>query len=453
MAQIRRANPFEVVDRVRYGPEPGGSKKKSLRGLEVFLWLLCIITLLVVFNAVHGAVAENGLGVGLLNAAGKAAGFRMPFTPPPFGGRERVTILLMGTDATNDLCDTVIVVFLNVKAHRVALLSVPRDSYVRLASGKATKLTHAFPLAKERTGEDSDGIEAVLSTVQSNLGLPIDRWVRVDIKGFEELVDAVGGVPLEVEKQMKYTDREQGLHIDLLPGFQTLNGNQAMQYVRFRNDPEGDLGRVRRQQKFLSSLSSKLGRMAKDRDLGALIGLVPRVLKHVDTDLTAGELTQMANLARSIDLAGVETKVAAGESSFIATKDGNMSIYRLDLSQIGSDVAELERLCSTVKPEPPETRLVWLEVLNGSNRDGLAAKWADGLKAKGFRVANVENATTRDHTETAIQYSPDYESTARQIAGLMGVSETNLLPCDPLRTDEVDIRIVLGAGQQAPTTH
>lgn len=199
-------------------------------------------------------------------------------------------ILVLGVDSRHDdlgRSDTLFVAMMDTESHHISLLSVPRDTFVRIPRYGWDKINHAYTYG---------GHERTRETVEGFLGIRIDNYVMVDFKGFKGIVDAVGGVDINVEKRMYYEDPwddDGGLVIDFQPGMQHMNGEQAIKYVRFRNDSEGDFGRIKRQQQFVKALVKKV---TDSNLLTTMPDLIPKVLEMVKTDLS---LLEMATLAKA----------------------------------------------------------------------------------------------------------------------------------------------------------
>jgi len=141
-----------------------------------------------------------------------------------------------------------------------------------------TKLVHAYA-----TG----GVGRTRAAVARLLNVPVAHYFIFSIPAMRHLVDLVGGVPVLVEKRMLYHDVEQGLFIDLQPGSQVMDGARAEQYLRFRNDPDGDIGRIRRQQLFLRAALQTVHRPGVWIRLPQIIGTARAEL---GTDLTSEQL-------------------------------------------------------------------------------------------------------------------------------------------------------------------
>lgn len=183
-------------------------------------------------------------------------------------------VLLIGYDSREDryLSDVLMVAQLEEGSRRLKLLSIPRDLYVRIPNARD-------PYQKINAAYAIGGPELAVETVEGLTSIPIDHYAAVDFKGFTKAIDAVGGVPIKVEKSYY----EQGYtNIDLEPGRQTLSGEQALAYVRFRHNSRGDFGRIERQQKLLSALIDKV---VSVEGIRGLPGLVNVASKYVGTDL------------------------------------------------------------------------------------------------------------------------------------------------------------------------
>lgn len=215
---------------------------------------------------------------------------RVPFEKGQF------TVLMMGCDARpgdeTSRSDTLMVAFVDLTSDVVRLVSIPRDTYITIpTSGERTKINHAYAYG---------GIELTEETLKENFDIDIDYTAEVDFQGFVDVIDAVGGVTIDVPMDMQYA--AEG--IDLQAGMQTLSGEQSLQFCRFRSDGQGDLGRVERQQLFMSTLKDQLlsmGTMLKIPDISTAIK------NNVVTNLTGSQLLQiMMDLGDGFELVTLE---------------------------------------------------------------------------------------------------------------------------------------------------
>ena len=180
--------------------------------------------------------------------------------------------------------DTLFVVMFDTKNKAASLLSVPRDTRVRIKGHGWDKINHAYAYG---------GRELTQKTTEELLGIKINNYVMVDFKGFVGLVDAIGGVDINVEKKLYYFVTWDGFKIDLKKGMQHMDGKTAIQYVRYR-DEEGDIGRIRRQQHFIMAVYD---RITSANMLLHIPGLAKQLTNMVKTDLP---LTDMVDLGRAL---------------------------------------------------------------------------------------------------------------------------------------------------------
>lgn len=224
-------------------------------------------------------------------------------------------ILVMGVDRVldapigspesfNGRSDSMFIIRLDPNDRSINILSIPRDTQVPIPGYGVTKINAAnvyggAALAQEVVSEKLNGIE-------------IDRYVRLDTSGLSALVDAVGGVEVNVPKRMKYVDKTQKLNIDLYTGIQILNGEQAEGFARFRYDEEGDLGRIKRQQIILKAIKTKLASPTVVLRLNDLINVMQ---KHVESSLSFDEMMAIATFSLTLKPDQINTTSLKGRPS------------------------------------------------------------------------------------------------------------------------------------------
>jgi LCP family protein required for cell wall assembly len=225
-----------------------------------------------------------------------------------------MNILCMGVDSNgrhaqrflNTRSDTMMLVHIDPELKRVGLVSIPRDSRVKLpGSHGIDKINSAHALG---------GPELAVEAVKEAFAVPIDHYVVVDTEGLKKLFEALGPMEIMVEKRMRYRDRAAGLHVDLEPGLQTLSPKQVEEYVRFRHDPKGDIGRIERQQWFMRQVSKKLKEPAV---LLKLPDLFKFANEYVVTDMTAEDMAKVANFGKDIQPQQVQTATLPGHAEYI----------------------------------------------------------------------------------------------------------------------------------------
>ena len=311
------------LQNIREEREENGEPSSLVKFVFTFvIALLCAVIVCVIlvennfFLRTLDAQNEDMTGIFKFSRKQRAA-FEVPFSP------RRQNILLLGIDsngANTDLwegtrSDTIIVVNIDPRSHSIKAISIPRDSKVYLPDNKGIqKINSAHALG---------GVNLVKKTLKETFGIKIDRYLIVHDEAVEKIIDALGGVPVYVEKRMYYNDYAGKLHINLEKGENVLNGKQAVGYLRFRNDGLGDIGRTQRQQWFIKSLFEKL-------HSPQVITKVPEVLNiaknYIKTDMGFFELSQYAALAQSIDKNKIELATLPGAPN----QKGYISYWILD---------------------------------------------------------------------------------------------------------------------------
>ncbi len=180
--------------------------------------------------------------------------------------------------------DMLMVAHVDFAKSSISLLSIPRDTRAHVPGHGTTKINAAHQFGGPALSE---------KVVQDTFGISSDKYLALDFEGFEEAIDQLGGVDLVVDKKMDYDDNWGHLHIHLKPGFQHLNGQQAMGFVRFRHS-DSDLVRTRRQQTLIAALKTKLRSPLALAQIGPMLDKIDR---HVDTDLSPAQEVALARFA------------------------------------------------------------------------------------------------------------------------------------------------------------
>lgn len=209
------------------------------------------------------------------------------------------TILVSGVDDGNGGSDTNILVAVDAANKYIYGVSIPRDTKA-VINGKNHKINYAY---------NAGGMELLAETVSDQLGIPVDYTVLVDLRGFEALVDAIGGVDFYVPLDMDYDDPIQGLSIHFSKGTQHLSGADALKVVRFRHNNDGtgygseDIGRMQTQQSFLKTVAKQTLTVS---NLGKVDDFVKIFNAYVETDLTINNLAWLGKEAISIGAENID---------------------------------------------------------------------------------------------------------------------------------------------------
>ena len=216
-------------------------------------------------------------------------------------------ILIVGTDDDGFRTDTIMIARLDVKEHTVAILSVPRDTIVE-SQMNVPKINGVYGYA----GRGEKGIQNLKSHLAKLLGFEVDGYALVDLEAFVELVDLVGGVEFDVPMRMYYSDPTQDLYIDLQPGLQKLDGEHAMQLVRFRKGyATQDLQRTKVQQAFLQALAKQCLKVSNISKIGEMAEIFK---EYVTTDMTVGNIAYFGQELTKCDFEEMYTYTLEGEA-------------------------------------------------------------------------------------------------------------------------------------------
>lgn len=248
-----------------------------------------------------------------------------PTTVPVAPGKTRKedchTFLVMGMDDGNGNTDTIMAVTFDVRGKHISVVSIPRDTLVDVPR-TIKKINAAYSVG---------GIEEVQKEVSAILGFPVDHYVTVNLRGFKALVDAVGGVDFEVPVNMNYDDPTQDLHIHLAKGMQHLDGEKALQLVRFRSGyANADIGRIETQQKFLKALAKKLISWNSVSKINDFVNIFSQ---NVKTDLSVGNLAYFGLAVLELDTTdGISMNTLPGDGQ--VTYKGIPYYYELYPQQV-----------------------------------------------------------------------------------------------------------------------
>lgn len=248
------------------------------------------------------------------------------------------TILVCGTDDGNGGSDTIMLAAVDTENKEINVASIPRDTLVN----------EDWTVKKINSAYNRGGIEGVEEQVEKITGFPVDFYVTVDLKAFIELVDAIGGVDFDVPINMNYDDPAQNLHIHFKAGMQHLNGQQAMEVVRFRHNNDGggyplqDLDRIQTQQAFLKAVADKLFSLQS-------VIKVPEFARiffdNVKSDLALGEMVWFGNQALEIGTENIHFSTLPGEamtvyggSYYVLDKDACLDLINTSLNPYKEDL-------------------------------------------------------------------------------------------------------------------
>jgi len=291
----------------------------------------------------------------------------------------RVNILIVGCDEIENhgRADTIVFLSISPKTKDVLILSIPRDSRVEIPGRGMDKINHAYAFGGEKL---------ISKTISSFLDLPIHFYAVADFNGFVNIIDELGGVEIDIEKEMHYVDKAGGVEINLFPGKQILNGEKSLQYIRFRHDKLGDLGRIKRQQKLALAVIKKM----MNFDSITKIPQISEGMKgYIETNIKVQDAIALANLFKGINKEKFKIETVQGKP-----------VYIEGISYLEPDVEEVrQRVKSLIFSKNSGMKV---EVLNGNAMTGIAHKIAKDLELQGFEIVNLGNADNFNYEKTKI---------------------------------------------------
>lgn len=303
-------------------------KSNSFRKILTFMtivFFIAIFGILLLSNNrdfINDKLGENSFLSNILTKLSKGNSSKDPGFSMPFGPK-RQNILLLGVDsngADSDLwvgtrTDTMILLNIDPRTKTVNALTIPRDSKVYLPKGMG--------IQKINAAHAIGGVEMTKKTIEDTLGIHVDRYIMVHDDAVREIVKALGGVDIYVEKDMHYNDYAGNLHINISKGKHRLTEKDVVEYLRFRHDALGDIGRTQRQQWFLRGL---LADMQKPETIAKIPKIISVAGKYIKTDMSVYEMTQYASMAKHFDKDNIESAMLPGAPN----KHGYVSYWILD---------------------------------------------------------------------------------------------------------------------------
>ncbi len=381
-------------------------------------------------------------------------------------------MLVLGEDDVegSKRSDTILFVTVELDDKCVKVLALPRDTRVEIPGHGVHKLNSSFAYG---------GVELLKTTVENYLDEPILYYVVVNYDNFPKLVDAFGGVDIDVKKRMRYVDRAGHLDINFQPGMQHMDGKDALLYVRFRKDARGDIGRVQRQQQFIKALLKKAYSPAV---ITKFPSIVSSALKVFQTNMPINLATALSSFAVSeFKREDIYMSTLYGDADLI---DGlsfwigdpaygrrfiNASLDELkngssELGESGvtagytkgySSASEEARQTSgnektaVLKDKEEILKIIQgitqpVAVLNGSGTKGISASLAKELQMLGVDVVYTGNAKHNDYVYTNISYpvasSPADAESAKKLGALLCVPANLIRP----NAQTAKVSVILG---------
>ncbi|MGB5769876.1 MAG: LCP family protein [Crocosphaera sp.] len=331
------------------------------------------------------------------------------------------------------LSDTMVLVRFDPLSKKLSVLSIPRD----------TQTTINYELKKINEANYYGGPALTAETVSELLdGVPIDRYVRVNVQGVEKVIDALGGVNVYVPKDMKYTDHSQHLYIDLKEGEQHLDGEKAVSFLRFRYDRYGDIGRVQRQQMFMRALVEQA---LKPQTLLRMPEILSIISSYIDTNLTVEELVALSGFASQTKRSSVQMLMLPGR--FSGDGKNEVSYWLPNRYQIKNMVAEyFDHGQPSFEVEQTNPSNLRIAIQDSTEDPEAVQRMVNYLREAGYRRVFVSDQWSQPLQTTRILAQNGDDLGAATLRADLGVGEVLVESTGNLASD---ITIVLGQDWQS----
>ncbi len=335
-----------------------------------------------------------------------------------------VNVLVVGLDEVDKVrrSDTIALAIFDEANRAVRIASIPRDSRVQIPRKGWDKINHAYAYG---------GLELLRETVVNLTGMSINYFVVINYQSFPRIIDIMGGIDIDVEKKLVYSDYSGKLFINIPKGPQHMDGKTALEYVRFRHDPLGDIGRIQRQQKFMDIVLAKLKSFAI---LPRIPALVEEAVNSVNTDLTPLEALRLLQFANSLPSDRIRIFMAPGKAGYA----NNLSYWILDTSKLSMELSaklppeseDVEQLSSDSEKEAPSAaselsaeefadlrgQIGRIGILNGNGEDAIGKKASLIFQRAGVDVGYTGNAKHFDYHTSNVVYPPGASENDRKAA-------------------------------------
>lgn len=377
--------------------------------------------------------------------------------------KERVNILLLGIDRRPGetgpwRTDTMLLASVDPASNSASMLSIPRDLWVPIPGYEENRINMAHYVgdAKKYPG---GGPALSKKTVQYNFGVPVNYYVRVDFDGFRKIIDAIGGIDIDVAEEIiddTYPDEYYGYDpLYIAAGRQHMDGDLALKYARTRHG-SSDFDRAKRQQQVLLALRDKALQLNL---LPKLPELMVLLADTVETDLQPNEILNLAQIGWNIDRDNVRSAVIDQTMTLRHVTPTGADVLLPKRDQIRPLIDEMfsskpvevpvKVTVQVAEPDRMTADAAKISVLNGTANETLAEEVAKYLRAKGYNIVETGRSDRTDYTKTIIVDYSGKTFTLEKLSEDVGVPLKEVRS-NPSLQSGVDIRVILGADFKFP---
>ncbi|QGU96838.1 LytR family transcriptional regulator [Clostridium bovifaecis] len=350
--------------------------------------------------------------------------------------KESINILALGVDIGTagaeserdpKRTDTMMVIHYDKLSKAVSIVSIPRDTLIKV-NKKNTKINAAHAIG---------GVRYAVDAVEKLLDIDINYYGKVNYEGFREIIDSIGGVDIQIENNMDYDDSAQDLHIHFKKGETVhLDGKKAEEFFRWRKNnngtglAEGDLGRIENQHAFISKVMDKL---KSPKIIPRIPSIFMTLPKYAETNMSGDEIIKYGYaFIRSGD---VNIETLKGHTKYI----GGISYFVYDKNKNKELLSKINNVTVDNKVNIDKSKLN-IQVLNGTDKTGLAARYREYLREKGYNNISVGN--TEYSEDTRIFLSKNFNN--KQVKYIKQDFKINNIKNIEKNDEKFDIIVILG---------
>ena len=415
--------------------------------------LKAYIRLTLTFTLIFSIVAATAFAVAINMMDGRFFGYNINSKST----ESYINVVLLGVDKDGTRTDVVILAQLNMLDNSINLMQIPRDTYVADNGRWDRKINSAWGAGKEKT---------VFKEIHKITGVEVDKYVLVDTSQFRNIIDTMGGVEFDVPINMNYDDPYQDLHIHLEKGLQTLDGDKAEQFVRFRQNnngtgyARGDVERLEAQQGFIKAAINQLFSISNAFKVPKLVSMF---YSMVETNFSNAQMLAYAPYVFKVDFDNINIMSLPGEGKYIGgtsyfvhyenqTRDLIDVYFTPEYSRINEDEIkvieevigesgkEVEADKSISAKKAFLNRLVTVDIIDASNGKADADAVKESIEYYGYRVTGVTatDSLVNDKTQLVVK-KPD--GTGDKMSSALGMSSYII---NEDKSNGTDVTVILG---------
>jgi len=366
----------------------------------------------------------------------------------------RTNILLLGMGGKNhpggNLTDSMILVSIDWKSKKIAMINIPRDLWVQIPGYGSAKINEAYTHGEQNSKTTGGGGQVASDIVSKIFGVPVHYFVTMDFQGFKDIVNSVGGLDINVDKAINdplYPASDM-VHYDpfsISAGMHHMDGDIALKYARSR-ETTSDFDRSRRQQQVILAIKEKimsLNILANPKKLTDLMNIVG---DHLRMNMSVAEIKSLWDSIKDIDTSNIINEVLdTSADGPLTSSTSSGGAYIIIPKKGANNYTDLQELAKNIFGGSAQSSDLKIEVLNGSNKSGVATSAANKLKTAGYTVANVGDSSTKITNSVVYNCSgSEVGSSVTKIAEMFSATTKTKTNCGT-----IDIQLVVGSSYSA----